>query len=285
VRMVSPRHNDRKLPANSRRRSASARFRPPRRPDFVALIIVSLYTTGILAGTNVVASSDVVFAINLERARLKLPKVALDTALTDLAQELALKISAEEDPAFEPPPAAELLARARAKGYLGLLVQALMVSTPSVAPREVVEISNDSIEGSEFYRRHEVHDVGVGMAARPGSSLYVLVVGVPRSNKHEPGATPREVLIDELLTRIDRERMRSGLTLLERSADLDSEAQRLAVDLLTRATDSARAVQIWFERYRAYVLRPGVRVGAGLASRAAEGGLEATWVLVLNSEG
>ena len=55
-------------------------------------------------------------------------------------------------------------------------------------------------------------------------------------------------------------------------------------DVNDRAIDDSRVVQIWLERYRTYILRPATRVGGGLASRRADDGLEATWVVFLATD-
>jgi hypothetical protein len=254
-------------------------------------------------------SAEMLAAINAERARLDRPPMTRSASLDVLAQDRAREITAYGALDFDLIPASELIARAQRQGHGGLVVQEL-TAVDEGSGHEIVENWNVSLGGSEVYRRPEALEIGFGRGVVGDLPLTVIVVGVPVSpdplKKRWPGVVPREYALADLFRDVNTRRFGMGLPPLERSEDLDFEAQRQADEILADparrdagmfAGESRRilyfkgegkyvitdkpALDEWFLRFRTQIAgKAGARAGVGLASRGQTGRLEAVWVLV-----
>jgi hypothetical protein len=232
------------------------------------------------------------------------------SALDRLAQHRAEEITAWDALDFELLSPSELFLQAREFGYRGLVVQELTTVDDRDAC-EIVDGWNDSLGGSDVYRRPEALELGVGFGFVGESALTVIEVGVPQpadpDKKRWPGVAPREYALDDLFRDVNRKRVGLGLKSFDRSEELDAEAQRLADELLvdpSRRYDGVlavpeghalylkgdgwqvgvdrRAIDLWFSKQRPIVVAPGTpAAGVGLASRGRDGRLEAVWVLLV----
>lgn len=238
-------------------------------------------------------------AVAAERDRLTLPPLRRNTTLDTLASRLAIQISDEDDLDFETPSGEELLQSARDEGYSGLLVQSL-IAVDAADGCEVVDEWNRRLGPSDVYRRHEASDIGVGVGVMDEMSVYVLLVGVPKSpdprKRRAAGVAPREYPISDLIDLVDAQRRAGGLPQLVRSPEIGDATQTIAAQLLyddsvsggigrlersdgvvvlyakvsqNLVYDLNASVKAWFQLYRADLLRrgPAPNAGGGIATR------------------
>ena len=256
------------------------------------------------------SSAEILSALNVERARMELERVALSAPLQRLAQARATEITAGEVLDFEPSFTSELVAAARGLGYDGTLVQEL-TSVDDSLPCEIVRSWKEGLGLSDAYRRPEVRDIGVGFGVLGERALTVVVVGVPPSHdalrKRWPGRVPREWLTADLLREIERARVGMGRPPFVDDEELTSSAQELADEILAGngpygpgrrevpegtllyfkagpgdAPYWGKVLKVWLATEHGTFARfDAAPVGAGLASRGREGYLEAVWTVLV----
>jgi uncharacterized protein YkwD len=175
--------------------------------------------------------------INGARREATLPLLRLSPKLSLLAQRRAAEIAGgglESGPS-----AAEADMRAAAKaGYEAWFLAEVSVVADGNIPSVFSQASAPGGPLDEEIRRFELRDLGVGVAIRDETPLYVFLLGLSwedfdSGKRKELGDL--EQVRRALLQRVNQIRSRAGLPPLREEPLLDETAQRHAADMLARS--------------------------------------------------
>jgi uncharacterized protein YkwD len=208
-----------------------------------ALLVLSALAIALLPlGGPAVAESDprpeLLRLINAERQRAGAPPLRLSPLLARAAQEHASEVASRGDLKLRAGSTEQMRERLKRLGYL-VHAWTENLATNGGGPAEVLR--DWRAQDPETYRKilsPEYRDLGIGLARMGRTPLYTFLYAVPAGEwfaAETAGLRDLGRIRADMLARVNAERRKAGVALLQPNPKLDAAAQRHAEDMLARA--------------------------------------------------